>query len=149
MSRKRAQKPVDAVRRTLVLDSEALSKAVRGDVGMRALVKAAADRDMAVVTSALTTIEAWDPRVGKGGTALWDWALSRVRVVHTDDRLISVARSLLRDSGLHGHKYAIDALLAAVALHASDQGAHVTVLTSDTDDLEKLLADSQVRVEQA
>jgi 5'-3' exonuclease len=69
-------------------------------------------------------------------------------VVHTSDHLISVARSSLRDTGLHGHKYAIDAVLAAVALAAADQGCDVTVLTSDTDDLKKLLADSPVNVEE-
>jgi hypothetical protein len=37
----------------------------------------------------------------------------------------------------HGHKYAIDALLAVVALRQKGQ---VTVFTSDVDDLEKLVA---------
>jgi 5'-3' exonuclease len=66
--------------------------------------------------------------------------------VHTDDHLISIARSLLCDAGLHGHKYAIDAVLAAVALSAAEQGTQVTVLTSDTDDLKKFLAGSEVNV---
>lgn len=147
MTREAGQRHLVPVRRTLVLDSEALSRVVCGDAGMMALIKAAPQREIAVVTSALTTIEAWDPRAGKRGAALWDWALSRIGVVHTDDQLISVARSLLRETGLHGHKYAIDAVLAAVALAASGQGHDVTVLTSDTDDLKKFLADSAVNVE--
>ncbi|MDQ0992853.1 hypothetical protein [Streptomyces sp. V3I7] len=46
-------------------DAEALSMAVRGDGGMMALIKAAPDRDVEIVTSALTTIQAWDPQVGR------------------------------------------------------------------------------------
>ncbi|MEV2225142.1 DNA-binding protein [Nocardia vinacea] len=114
---------------------------------MMALIKAAPQRDIEIITSALTTLEAWDPRIGARAAALWDWALSRIGIVHTDDQAISVARSLLRDTGLHGHKYAIDAVLAATALAASARGHHVTVLTSNSNDLERLLANSNVRVE--
>ncbi len=43
---------------------------------------------------------------------------------------------LLQDAGgLHGHKYAIDALVAALALRVP---ALVIVLTSDRDDWQKL-----------
>jgi hypothetical protein len=42
------------------------------------------------------------------------------------------AAALLRDHGLRGHTYAIDAVLAAIA--RSTQGP-VTVLTSDTEDI--------------
>jgi hypothetical protein len=97
------------VRRTFVFDSEALSKAVRGDREVRAIIKAAPQLDITIVTSALTTIEAWNPQEG-ARAALWDWTLSRVGVVHTDDRLISLAQSMLKDASLHGHTYAIDAV---------------------------------------
>lgn len=134
------------VRRTFVFDSEALSKAVRGDREVRAIIKAAPRLDISIITSALTTIEAWNPQGGAHG-ALWDWALSRLGVVHTDDRLISSARSMLKDAALHGHKYAIDVVLAAVAREASDRGEQVTVFTSDVDDLERLLAGQPIKVE--
>ncbi len=114
---------------------------------MRALVQAASGLDIAVATTALTTVEAWDPRAGAQATALWDWALSRVAVVHTDDELIATTRSRLRDTGLHGHKYAIDAVLAAAALAAQARGDQVTVFTSDVDDLTKLLAGAPIRIE--
>ncbi|ELP70842.1 hypothetical protein STRTUCAR8_05053 [Streptomyces turgidiscabies Car8] len=42
---------------------------------------------------------------------------------------------------LHGHKYAIDAVLAVIA---RQQKGRVTVLTSDVDDLEKLVPDTIV-----
>jgi hypothetical protein len=133
-------------RRVFVFDSEALSKAVQGDREMAALIKTAPRLDVPIVTSALTTLEAWDPRVTPR-QALWNWTLSRIRVVHTDDQVIAVARDMLKAAGLHGHKYAIDAVLAAVARREAAQGAQATVFTSDTDDMHQLLAGHSVRVE--
>ncbi|GAA3499266.1 hypothetical protein GCM10019016_063700 [Streptomyces prasinosporus] len=45
------------------------------------------------------------------------------------------AAALLADAGLHGHEYAIDAMLCATALAAPGP---VTVLTSDPEDLKAL-----------
>nr|WP_240958462.1 hypothetical protein [Streptomyces barkulensis] len=113
---------------------------------MAALIKTAPRLDIPVVTSALTTLEAWDPREASR-QALWNWTLSRIRVAHTDDRVIATARDMLKAAGLHGHRYAIDAVLAAVAGQEAAQGAQVTVFTSDADDMRQLLADHPVRVE--
>ncbi|WP_282694837.1 PIN domain-containing protein [Streptomyces sp. CC208A] len=146
MSRAARAKPHRPRRRVFVFDSEALSQAVRGDREMAALIKAAPGLDIPIVTSALTTLEARDPRAASR-QALWDWTLSRIRVVHTDDHVVAMARDMLRAAGLHGHKYAIDAVLAAVAGREAEQGAEVTVFTSDTDDMNRLLADRSVRVE--
>jgi hypothetical protein len=132
--------------RVFVFDSEALSKAVRGDREMAALIKTAPRLDVPIVTSALTTLEAWDPRE-TSRRALWNWTLSRIRVVHTDDQVIAMARDMLKATGLHGHKYAIDAILAAVAGRESAQGSQATVFTSDIDDMNRLLAGHSVRVE--
>ncbi|MER7934004.1 MULTISPECIES: hypothetical protein [unclassified Streptomyces] len=132
--------------RVFVFDSEALSKAVQGDREMTALIKTAPRLDIPIVTSALTTLEAWNPR-DTSRQALWDWTLSRIRVVHTNDQLIALARDMLKTAGLHGHKYAIDATLAAVARREAAQGAEATVFTSDTDDMNQLLAGHSVRVE--
>jgi len=129
-----------------VFDSEALAKAVQGDREIAALIKTAPQLDIPIVTSALTTLEAWNPRDGSK-QALWSWTLSRIRVVHTDDHVIASARDMLRNAGLHGHKYAIDAVLAAVAERESARGSETTVFTSDTDDLNQLLAGRPVRVE--
>jgi hypothetical protein len=146
MSRTARAKLPQPRQRVFVFDSEALSKAVRGSQEVVALIKAAPRLDIPVVTSALTTLEAWDPREASR-QALWDWTLSRIRVVHTDDQVIAMARDMLKVAGLHGHKYAIDAVLAAVAAREAAKGAQATVFTSDTDDLTRLLAGHPVRVE--
>jgi hypothetical protein len=129
-----------------VFDSEALSKAVHGDREITALIKAASRLDIPIVTSALTTPEAWDPRE-TSKQALWNWTLSQIRVVHTDDQVIAMARDMLKAAGLHGHTYAIDAVLGAVAGREAARGAQATVFTSDTDDMNQLLAGHSVRVE--
>ncbi|MFB4424699.1 hypothetical protein C5F59_026915 [Streptomyces sp. QL37] len=113
---------------------------------MAALIKAAPRLDIAVVTSALTTLEAWNPQQG-ARQGLWDGALSRIDVEHTDDKVISLARSMMKTAGLHGHKYAIDAVLAAVAVKTAERGFEVTVFTSDVDDMGKFLAGHRIRVE--
>ncbi|MEU1214972.1 hypothetical protein ACFYSH_22875 [Streptomyces sp. NPDC005791] len=147
MSRSKRAGVPSARRRAFVLDSQALSKTVQGDRQMTALVKAAPRLDIAVVTSALTTLEAWNPQLG-ARQGLWDWALSRIDVEHTDDQVISLARGMLKTAGLHGHKYdAIDAVLAAVAVKTAKRGFEVTVFTSGAVDMDKFLAGHRIRVE--
>lgn len=51
---------------------------------------------------------------------------------------MTAVRLLLDAGGLHGHKYAIDALVAAMALRAP---VPVPVLTSHRDDRSKLCGD--------
>ncbi|MEU8939541.1 PIN domain-containing protein [Streptomyces goshikiensis] len=119
--------------RSLVLDSEALSLLLRNDRRMAARIEASRQVGVPVLVSALTIVEAAQ---GKTDLARLKWVLSRLRVesVSQEDSLTAVA--LLRDAGgLHGHKYAIDALVAALALRAP---APVIVLTSDRDDWSKL-----------
>ncbi|MGW2658563.1 hypothetical protein ACWC1D_33555 [Streptomyces sp. NPDC001478] len=67
--------------------------------------------------------------------------------MHTDDQIITMARDMLRTAGLHGHKYAIDAVLAAVAGREAALGAETTVFTTETDDMNQLLAGHRVHVE--
>ncbi|WP_329206992.1 PIN domain-containing protein [Streptomyces sp. NBC_01696] len=119
--------------RSLVLDSEALSLLLRNDRGMAARIEASRQAGVPVLVSALTIVEAAH---GKTGLSRLKWVLSRLRVepVSQEDSLTAVA--LLQDAGgLHGHKYAIDALVAALALRVP---APVIVLTSDRDDWSKL-----------
>ncbi|WP_445395569.1 type II toxin-antitoxin system VapC family toxin [Streptomyces sp. LE64] len=119
--------------RSLVLDSEALSLLLRNDRGMAARIEASRQAGVPVLLSALTIVEAVH---GKTDLARLKWVLSRLRVepVSQDDSLTAV--KLLQDAGgLHGHKYAIDALVAALALRVP---APVIVLTSDRDDWSKL-----------
>ncbi|MFE3069149.1 hypothetical protein [Streptomyces sp. NPDC059247] len=119
--------------RVFVLDSEALSLAVRGDRAMIARLELAASGAAEVVTSPMTLIEAYDARTTE---RRWDWVLSRVRVADIGREEAREARRLLADAGLHGHRHAIDAVLAVVA---SRQPGQVTVFTSDVEDLEQLV----------
>ncbi|MCM2577752.1 PIN domain-containing protein [Streptomyces meridianus] len=127
--RKAAARPL----RVFVLDCEALARAVRGDRRMIALLDLAARGEAEVITSPLTLVEAHD---GRTTESRWDWILSRVQVAVVGKEEARQARKLLAGAGLHGHKHAIDALLAVVAVR---QPGQVTVLTSDIDDLEALL----------
>ncbi|MEU8545219.1 PIN domain-containing protein [Streptomyces sp. NPDC048717] len=115
--------------RSLVLDSEALSLLLRNDRKMAARVEASRQAGVPVLVSALTIVEAVH---GKTDLARLKWVLSRLRVepVSQEDSLTAV--ELLQDAGgLHGHNYAIDALVAALALRVP---APTVVLTSDRDD---------------
>jgi hypothetical protein len=115
---------------TLLLDSEGLSKLYREDRTVLALVQAAAEEGVRVATSAMTTLEADYDRVHQ---ARITWVRSRIDV-HDITKSITTAQAaaLLRSQGLHGHKYAIDAVLAVLARRATGP---VTVLTSDPEDL--------------
>ncbi|WP_159052155.1 DNA-binding protein, partial [Streptomyces niveiscabiei] len=99
-----------------------------------------AERDGAdVAMSAATIIEASYAGVD---TARLNWLLSRVRVEAVTKDSARRSAQLLKDAGLHGHKYAIDAMVAEVALRLPGP---VAVLTSDADDMVKLCG-KRVRV---
>lgn len=117
---------------TLVLDCEGLSKLYLKDRGLLALVQAATEEGVRVVTSAMTTLEADYDRVHPARIA---WVLSRIDICDVTKELTARAAVLLRSQRLHGHKYAIDAVLAAIA--RSSPGP-VTVVTSDPEDLAQL-----------
>ncbi|MGW0391551.1 hypothetical protein ACWDYJ_11760 [Streptomyces sp. NPDC003042] len=133
-------------RRTFVFDCEALSKAARGDETLGLFLKASSQSGIHVVTSPLTILEACDPRAGARSKA-WDSTLSRIEVVYVDEAITTTALKLLKHAGLHGHKYAIDSVLAAVALQAAERGDDVAVLTSDVDDMGRFLAGHPVEIE--
>ena len=117
---------------TLVLDCEGLSKLVNDHEPAVALVAEARRRGMEVVISALTIIEAVHSRTDRARLA---WVLSGLRIVHVGDEEAKAASALLISAGLHGHKYAIDAAVAEMALR---QQRPVVMLTSDVDDMTKL-----------
>ncbi|MFE2910072.1 type II toxin-antitoxin system VapC family toxin [Kitasatospora indigofera] len=117
---------------TLVLDSEALSKLSRRHRDMTVWLDVARTLDLLVVTSAATLVEARDPKVPQ---AAFDHAVSLTKVRPITEEIARAASKLLVSAGLHGHKYSIDAMLAATAhLEHGD----VTVVTSDLDDLRQL-----------
>ncbi|MFH9731235.1 DNA-binding protein [Streptomyces sp. NPDC017260] len=114
---------------TLLLDSEGLSKLYRKDRAVMALVQAASEEGVRVVTSAMTTLEADYERIHP---ARIKWVLSRVDVHDVTKGSTDQAAALLRGNRLHGHKYAIDAAFAVIARTAPQPA---TVLTADPEDL--------------
>ncbi|MEU7002773.1 PIN domain-containing protein [Nonomuraea sp. NPDC046570] len=117
---------------TVILDSEGLSKWCSADQRVTAIVREAQSNDFRVAVSALTPIEAFDARVANDRLR---WHLSRLRVEPVTEKVSVHALDLLRDSGLHGHNYAIDAVVAATALRSTRP---VVVITTDEDDMRKL-----------
>lgn len=125
--------------RSVVLDSQALSLLLSNHRALTARIEAARRAGLPVRVSALTVVEAAH---GKTDMPRLKWYLSRLRLepVTPDDSLTAVA--LLREAGgLHGHKYAIDALVAAMALRSPSPAL---VLTSDRDDWTRLCGDRVV-----
>lgn len=124
---------------TLVLDCEGLSRLVRRTPELTEWLAGAEAEDIRVVTSSVTLVEARDPKVSQ---AQFDYAVSRVNVVPPTEAMARHASKLLASAGLHGHKYALDAIVAATALASPSP---VTVLTSDPEDL-LLLCGPGIRV---
>ncbi|MEV6315529.1 PIN domain-containing protein [Streptomyces sp. NPDC051776] len=119
----------------LVLDSEGLAKGVQRDREVHEWLTAARDADLPVVTSAAVLVEAIHPRIND---AALKWTLSRLRVEPVTQAIAQSAATLLRAAGLHGHKYAIDAMLCATALA---HPGRVTILTADVEDIAMLTND--------
>jgi len=119
----------------LILDSEGLAKAVERDQGVHEWLSASREADLPVITSAAVLVEVVHPRIND---AAMKWTLSRLRVEPVTKAIAQSAAVLLRAAGLHGHKYAIDAMLCATALA---HPGRVTILTSDVEDIEMLTAE--------
>ncbi|MER7107450.1 PIN domain-containing protein [Streptomyces sp. NPDC000229] len=119
----------------LILDSESLAKAVQRDPEVHEWLTAARDADLPVSTSAAVLVEVIHSRIND---AALKWTLSRLRVEPVTQALAQSATALLHAAGLHGHKYAIDAMLCASALA---QPGRVTILTSDVEDITMLTTD--------
>jgi predicted nucleic acid-binding protein len=116
----------------LVLDADGIVKLASGDLRTRQRFEVARLRRGEVVTAASTLAEVL--RGGPGDAALHR-VLNRITVVPIDKSHGRAAGELLGRTGLSGHRCALDALLAAVAL---GQPRPVVLLTSDPADLGKL-----------
>ncbi|MZE53403.1 PIN domain-containing protein [Streptomyces sp. SID5770] len=117
---------------TLVLDSEGLSAWIARDRSVMAVLKVLDGHGAEFVVCANTIVEATHARVN---VSRLDWVLSQVKVEPVTEQVAKAAARLLKGAGLHGHKYAVDATVAATALR---QPGPVAVLTSDTDDMARL-----------
>ncbi|MBT2527064.1 DNA-binding protein [Streptomyces sp. ISL-99] len=124
---------------TLVLDSQGLSAWIAGDRKVTALVDSAQRSETGLVISANTIIEVTHAKTRMDRLV---WLLSLVKVEPVTEQSAKASARLLKDAGLHGHKYAIDATVAEAALR---QPGPVTMLTSDLDDMTKLCG-SRIRL---
>lgn len=118
----------------LILDSEGLAKAVQRDRKLQEWLGAAARSDIPVVTSAAVLVEVIHPKINRSALK---WTLSRLRIEPVTRVVAEAAADLLHEAGLHGHKYAIDAMLCATAAQSMGD---ITILTSDVDDIQMLTA---------
>jgi hypothetical protein len=105
------------------------------DPRITGLIRTAQAKDTLVALSNLTLIEAWHSKVRMDRLR---WHVSRLEVLPVTDAVTWRAIDLLRNSGLHGHKYAIDSVVAATALGYA--GPRI-IVTSDADDMNKLCGD--------
>lgn len=115
-----------------MLDAQGLVKLATGDPAVRALVQTAHQRYDHVVTAASTLAEVLR---GTGADARIHRVLQRVTVANIDQDTGRRAGELLGATGLSGHRCAVDAMLAVVALA---QPRPALLLTSDPDDLARL-----------
>ncbi len=117
----------------LVLDSEGLSKLAAGNAHARAHLEIALAPRARIVVSAITLTE-----VLRGGPrdAPVHRVLSRIILVPVSPEIARRGGELLGATGLSGHRCAIDAVVAATALDAERP---VVLLTSDPDDLSRLV----------
>ncbi|MFF4571401.1 DNA-binding protein [Streptomyces sp. NPDC001410] len=111
-----------------------LEKAVQRDRELHEWLTAARDADLPVITSAAVLVEVIHPKINN---AALKWTLSRLRVEPVTQSVAQSAAALLPAAGLHGHKYAIDAMLCATVLQ---HPGRVTILTPDVEDIGLLTA---------
>ncbi|MFD5561157.1 DNA-binding protein [Kitasatospora griseola] len=117
---------------TVVLDSRGMSAWISQARGVLAMIRAFHSMGAGLVIGANTVVEVSH---AKANTARLNWVLSQVRIEPVTEQAARAAAALLQQAGLHGHKYAIDATVAEMALR---QPGPVAMLTSDVDDMAKL-----------
>ncbi|MDT9695625.1 DNA-binding protein [Streptomyces sp. P17] len=120
---------------TVVLDSQGLSGWIAQDRKILAMFQVFHAMGADFVIGANTIVEVSHTRVNLPRLR---WALSRVKVGPVTEGAAKASAELLKAAGLHGHKYAIDATVAEVALR---QPGPVAMLTSDVDDMARLCGD--------
>ncbi|WP_182877976.1 DNA-binding protein [Microbispora sp. H10670] len=117
---------------TVVLDSQGLSAWIAQDRKILAIFQVFHSMGADFVIGVNTIVEVSHARVDMPRL---HWVLSRVKVEPVTESAAKRSAELLKATGLHGHKYAIDATIAEMALR---QPGPVTMLTSDIDDMARL-----------
>ena len=120
---------------TVVLDSQGVSAWISQDRDVLAMIRSFHSMTASLVVGANTIVEVSHARVN---TARLNWVLSQVKIEAVTEQAARASAALLKHTGLHGHKYAIDATVAEMALR---QPGPVAMLTSDIDDMAKLCGD--------
>jgi hypothetical protein len=120
---------------TVVLDCAGLSAWVTQDRKVAAMLQVFSEFESDLVVGTNTIIEVSHPGVNLPRLT---WVLSRVKVEPVTAQAAKAAAKLLKETGLHGHKYAIDATVAEAALR---QPGPVVMLTSDVDAMSRLCGD--------
>jgi len=120
---------------TVVLDCAGLSAWVAQDRLVAALLQVFSEFESDLVVGANTIIEVSHPGVD---IPRLNWVLSRVKVEPVTAQAAKAAAKLLEETGLHGHRHAIDATVAEAALR---QPGPVVMLTSDVGDMSRLCGD--------
>ena len=117
---------------TVVLDSQGVSAWISQDRGVLAMIRSFHSMAADLVVCANTIVEVMHARVN---TPRLNWVLSQVKIEAVTEQAARASAELLKQTGLHGRKYAIDATVAEMALR---QPGPVAMLTSDVDDMAKL-----------
>ncbi|MEU6521291.1 DNA-binding protein [Streptomyces sp. NPDC046924] len=117
---------------TVVLGSQGLSAWITEDRKVLAMLQVFHSMGSGIVVGANTVVEVSHARVNLPRLR---WVLSRVKVEAVTEAAAKRAAELLKATGLHGHRYAIDATVAELALR---QPGPVALLTSDLDDMSRL-----------
>lgn len=120
---------------TVVLDCQGLSAWITEDRKILAMLQVFHTMGANFVIGANTIVEVSHARVN---LSRLQWVLSRVKVEPVTQGAAQVSVKLLKTAGLHGHRHAIDATVAEVALR---QPGPVAMLTSDVDDMARLCGD--------
>ena len=120
---------------TVVLDSQGLSAWIAQDRKILAMFQVFHAMGADLVIGVNTIVEVSHARVNMPRLR---WVLSRVKIEPVTEDAAKASAELLKAAGLHGHKYAIDATVAEVALR---QPGPVAMLTSDIDDMARLCGD--------
>lgn len=118
----------------LFLDCEGLSKLVRQDRHVLEIIEVAKHDGFTLGASVLTFVEATHDKVDQNRL---NWVRRAITpYVVTEEISRDAERLLLTHRDHHGHKYAIDAVVAATLLRLD--GPRV-ILTSDVEDMERFL----------
>jgi predicted nucleic acid-binding protein len=120
---------------SVVLDSQGLSLLIDEDERMVRRIQKSRGESFHVVISAITIAEASSagPRRRRR-----DFVLSRLHIEPVTRELTLLAAELLLQTGMSGHRHAIDAVVAATALQ---QRRPALLYISDPDDLAALCAE--------